>query len=222
MNAITQYFKSSIGKKQIVAITGLLLVGFLVMHLSINLLFFLGAEVFNVFPETMRSSGPVLIIAELGLVALFLTHISFTVIVVKENRQARNNRYEKFATKKTRSLATRLMPYTGTILILFLILHLKDFWWPAHEGVMTMVDGEELGAYGLIFNAFKSIGRVIWYVVAMFSVGFHLAHGIQSVVQTFGFYHKTYTPMIQKASTGFGIVMALAFSSIPVYTLVFG
>ena len=215
---ITKYIKSSLGKKQIVAITGLMLVGFLVFHLSANLLIFLGPDAYNWFPELMRSTGPGLRVLEFGLAALFLTHIGFTISLVRANRKARGQQYAVQKASGKRSLATRLMPYTGGILLLFLILHIQDYTLADHHGAMTVYKGQAMGVYGLVANSFAgSIANALFYIVAMFAVGFHLAHGIQSVFQTFGFNHPVYSPRIQSISTGIGLVFAVAFSSIPIY-----
>lgn len=215
---LSAYLKSSIGKKQIVAVTGLLLVGFLVFHLSMNLLVFLGPEKYNFFPELMRSTGTGLKVLELGLAAVFLTHIFFTIALVRANRKARGREYSVYKARGTRSLATRLMPYTGIILLTFLILHICDYTLADHHSVLSVYNGHQLGLYGLVANSFaQNIFRSLFYILAMFAVGFHLAHGIQSVCQSFGINHPRYTPKIQKISTAIGLVFAVAFSAIPVY-----
>ncbi len=208
---------SSIAKKQIVAVSGLLLVGYLVFHLTMNLLIYFGPNAFNRFPEAAKATGNVLHVAEAGLAAIFLIHIMFTVWVVIENRRARGKGYEvKRATGK-RSLATRLMPYTATVLLLFLIIHLRDYTLADHHGYRSVIGAQNLGLFGLVINSFQNPFRMVFYLIAMFSVGFHLAHGIQSVFQSFGVNHPTYTPAIQKISTAIGLFFAVAFSSIPLW-----
>lgn len=217
MSAFQSYVKSSIGKKQIVAVTGLFLMVFIVFHLSANMLIFLGPEIYNFFPEKARSTGIVLKLAELGLAALFLTHIGFTAMLVKDNIQARKKRYEVYNPAGSRSLATRLMPVTGTILLVYLFTHIADYTLADHAGPNTIIDGVSQGAYGLVYNSFASPIRVVWYVVAMFAIGLHLAHAIQSIFQTFGFNHPKYTPLLSRLSTGLGILIGGLFSSIPLY-----
>ncbi|MGE4170559.1 MAG: succinate dehydrogenase cytochrome b subunit [Candidatus Margulisiibacteriota bacterium] len=217
---LKQYLASSIGKKQVVAVSGLMLILFLIMHLAGNLLIFRGPDVFNAYSEKLHSLGPVLFVIELSLTAVFLIHICFTAMVVVENRRARAKNYAVNNNPVVkRSLPTRLMPYTGAILIVYLISHLIDFTFTEPSGAMAMVHDRFLGLYGLVFNSFLSPIRVVWYWIAMAAIGFHLAHAIQSVVQTFGFNHPRYTPVIQKISLILGIVIALAFSSIPFYVL---
>jgi succinate dehydrogenase / fumarate reductase cytochrome b subunit len=98
-----------------------------------------------------------------------------------------------------------------------LVLHLKDYTLAEQHSAASVVNGQNLGLYGLMANSFKSPVRVIGYLIALFSVGFHLAHGIQSVFQSFGLNHKTYTPLVQTVSTAIGVLFAVAFASIPVY-----
>ena len=213
---IKAYVASQIGKKQLVAITGLALVLFVFFHLSANLLLFLGPEVFNFFPELIHSTGPLLRILEAGLASVFIIHIILTIALVRQNRRARPVNY-KFTEQKERSLATRLMPYTGTILLLFLAFHINDFVLQDHSGIKSVVSGDSLGLYGLIYNAFENPLRVIFYILGVSSLGFHLSHGIQSVVQTLGYYHPNYTPIIKQASRAIGVTVAILFSSIPLY-----
>jgi succinate dehydrogenase / fumarate reductase cytochrome b subunit len=215
---LKQYITSSIGRKQIVALTGLLLVGFIAFHLSANLLIFAGPAAYNAFPELMHANKGLLRLAEAGLAAIFITHILFTISVVKENKRARKS-YNVSKDVRKRSLATRLMPYTGAILLVFLIIHIMDFTLVGPDTDGSIVNGQHLGIYGLVWNSFLDPFKSAFYIVAMFSVGFHLAHGIQSVFQTFGYHNETITPLIQKASTAIGVAVALLFSSVPVYVL---
>ena len=218
---LKNYCKSSIGKKQIVAVSGLLLVGFIVFHLSANMLIFAGPEAYNYFPELMHSTGLGLRVMEAGLAAIFFTHIFFTFKLVRENRAARKQRYAVVTPKQKRSLATRLMPYTGTILLVFLILHIQDYVLADQMGQSAYVNGKHLGLYGIVANSFLNPLRSIFYIIAMFAIGFHLAHGIQSVCQTLGLYDESLTPKIQKISTAIGIMVAILFSSVPIYFMFF-
>ena len=213
---IKQYIQSQIGKKQLVAISGLALILFVMFHLSANLLLFLGPDYFNFFPELIHSTGIGLRVIESGLAAVFFLHIGLTISLVRQNRKARGQQY-KSVDYSNRSIATRLMPYTGMILLLFLAIHINDFVLQDHSGVKSIVGGESLGLYGLVYNAFANPFRVALYVLGVFSLGFHLSHGIQSVVQTLGYSHPKYTPIIKHMSRGLGVLVAVLFASIPFY-----
>lgn len=216
---LKQYITSSIGRKQIVALTGLLLVLFIAFHLSANLLIFAGPAAYNSFPDLMHNNQLILRLAEAGLAFIFITHIVFTISVVKENKRARRN-YSVSKDVIRRSLATRLMPFTGAILLIFLIRHIMDFTLVGPHTDASIVNGVNLGLYGLVWNEFsREPLEAIFYILAMFSVGFHLAHGFQSVFQSFGYHNETVTPLIQKVSMAIGVAVALLFSSVPVYIL---
>ncbi len=212
---------SSIGKKQVVAVSGLLLILFLIAHLAGNLLIYRGPEAINIYSHTLHSFGPLIRLAEFGLAAIFIIHIVFTAMVVIENKKARPIGYAGGESYKQRSLATRLMPYTGTILLIYVISHLFDFTLANANGPGAFVNGQNLGLYGLIVNEFANPYEVLWYVIAMAAVGFHLVHAIQSVFQTFGFHNPRVTPIIKKAGYVLGILISVSFASIPIYVWLF-
>ena len=220
---IKEYVSSSIGKKQIVAISGLLVVGFIFFHMIMNLLYHAGAEIYNILPAAAQSTGIGLRIVESGLAAIFLVHIVFTAMLTIQNKKARGNQgYAQFKDKNKRSLATKLMPVTGSILLIFIFTHLADFWFPDHYGPGTMINGVEQGTYGLVYNAFASGPKVTWYIIAMFAIGLHLAHGVQSMFQTFGFRNQRSVEMVERLSTTIGLLIAAGFSSIPLAAYFWG
>lgn len=210
---------SSIGKKQVVAITGLFLILFLIFHLSGNFLIYKGPDAFNAYAEFLENLGAIKWMARLGLIALFLIHIVFTAMVVIDNRKARPQAYEVVKPVMKRSWATRLMPYTGSVILLYLIFHLLDYTLADHSGQNSIVNGQAMELYGLVYNSFQNPIRVAFYVIGMTAVGFHLTHAIQSVMQTFGFYHVRYTPIIKRVSLVLGIAIAVGFASIPFYMM---
>lgn len=205
---LKDYLRSSIGRKQVVALTGLLLLSFLAFHLAMNLLIFLGPQAYNFFPNLAHKSGVGLIIMEVGLACVFLIHILLTLTLVLENRKAKGTRYV-IATKR-RSLSARLMPITGSILILFLILHIFDY---------VIPDTDNL--YQLVSDSFtQSTFRPISYIIAVMAVGFHLSHGIQSVFQSFGWDQGNYRDALRLTSIGIGSFFAIGFGSIPAYFII--
>lgn len=214
---VLEFFKSSVGKKQVVAITGLALIGFVIAHLSGNLLLYSGPEAFNTYAEGLEGLGKLLLIARIGLAATFIIHIVTTIFLVKQNRKAKQTRYSGGEAKGNRSLATRLMPFSGVILLTFLIIHLLDFSLNDHYGPQVIVNGIDLGLYGLVFNYFQNPIRILGYVIAMVALGLHLVHAIQSALQTFGVNHPIYTPTIKAISKGLGTLLAVGFGSIPLY-----
>jgi succinate dehydrogenase / fumarate reductase cytochrome b subunit len=217
---LKEYLSSSIGKKQIIAITGLMMAMFLITHLSGNLLMFKGPQALNSYSQMLHDLGGILWVARIGLLGAFVAHFSFTIALVIQNRKARGQSYSTSVNKKTRSFTARLMPFSGGILFAYIVIHLLDFTFTDVTAVNAMVNGEFLGLYGLVYNEFMNPFDSLFYIVAMMSVGFHLTHGIQSVMQTYGFNHPVYTPLIKKISVVLGSVIAVGFSSIPVYVLI--
>ncbi len=208
--------KSSVGKKQVVAVTGLLLTVFIVGHLAGNLFIYLGPEAFNGYAQKLAALRPGLYLVETVLLLIFLIHLYWTALLVWENRQARPVAYRQWQMIGEHSIASRLMPWTGTVIIVFVVWHLRDFTFADPHGPRSILsDGQSYGLYGVVYNAFADPWHSALYILAMAALGFHLSHGIQSFAQTLGFYHPRYTPLIRQMSNGLGLLIALAYSSIP-------
>jgi succinate dehydrogenase / fumarate reductase, cytochrome b subunit len=155
-------------------------------------------------------------IIEFGLLGIFLIHIIFTVLVVLENARARPQRYAQFHPKRQRSWATRLSTYTGSIIFIFVIVHLFDFTFTDKNSVQSVLpDGKNYGLFGLVLNTFQDRAYCMFYIAAMGALAYHLMHGIESVVQTFGLKQGS-TECIKKAGYAFALAMFLAYASIPV------
>jgi succinate dehydrogenase / fumarate reductase cytochrome b subunit len=222
------FLRSSIFRKQVIAVTGIAMVGFLVAHLSGNLLIYAGPEAFNKYSEKVASFGPLLWVMRVGLIACVLLHVVLTLKLVQENRAARPQSYAVAEPKGQRSLGALIMQYTGIFILIFLCLHLYDFTFSNKHGPHSVVpglsNGESLGLFGVVWNSFKFTDPLGWiripvYLIAVTGVGLHLSHAIQSVVQTLGFNHPKYTPIIRKVSIVFGAVIGLGFGMIPVYVM---
>lgn len=218
---LKSYLSSSIGRKQVVAITGLMLIGFVIGHLAGNLIIYIGADAFNAYAKKLASLRPALYVVESGLLFIFLLHIWFITLLIRENIKARAGQYQVTKSSPQRSLATRLMPYSGLIVLAFVVWHLLDFTFTDKTGARAVIDGVNYNLYGVVVNSFRNPLHALAYVVAMISVGLHLSHGVESVFQTFGLNSTKSAPLIKKISHGFAIVVVLAYSSIPL-TILFG
>jgi succinate dehydrogenase / fumarate reductase cytochrome b subunit len=217
--------RTSVVKKQIVAVTGLIGVGFIIGHLAGNSLILLGPEAFNEYAEMLHAVPELLWIARVTLIAAFVIHVYFTVALTLENRAARDDRYAVAADHGETTFAKKTMIYTGLLVFLFLFIHLTDFTFPDKNGPNTVLTGPEGDAsyaiYGLVWNSFaKNLLRSAFYILAVCCVGFHLSHGIQSLFQTIGFFNDRYTPVIRKASIVLGALVAIGFSLIPLYIII--
>ena len=214
---------TSISKKQIVALTGLLLILFIIVHLIGNLLIFGGADLFNGYVEFLDHLRPGTTTAEFILAGIFITHITFTAMLVYVNIKARGG-YKRYAVDKSvgdRSWATRLMPLSGAYIFFFLIWHIFDFTLARDDGPRSFIAGKSLGLYGVVINSFKDPLHSILYIIAVCFVGLHLAHGVQSVIQTWGVDRSKFARPLILGSRIFGFIIAFGFSSLPIYVMFF-
>lgn len=221
MSLLHSYYQSSIGKKQIVALTGLILIIFVIGHLAGNLFIYLGPQAFNGYAKKLASLRPGLYLIEFALLGVFLLHMYTTALLVLENIRARGEvRYRVKHDQGQRSWSARLMTYSGIIVLAFVIWHLLDFTFVDHHGPRSILaDGKSYGLYGVVYNSFRDPLHSALYIIAMIAVGLHLNHGVESFVQTFGFNHPAYTPLLKKFSQLFSLVITAAYSSIPILIL---
>jgi len=206
---IFEFLESSIGKKIMVAAAGFLLCGFLVAHLAGNLLMFVGGTAFNRY-ATALVSNPLLPLAEGGLVALFLLHIVLSIRATLANRAARPEGYQVYTGKGARTPGSRTMAATGILILTFIIIHVATFKYNVGGLKGTDLFEHVLGWFANPFYA-------AFYVLAVGGVGLHLSHGVQSAIQTFGFNHSRYTPLLKKAGLAFAFLIFVGFASLPVY-----
>lgn len=206
---LLEFLDSSIGKKITVALAGLLLVGFLITHLAGNLLLFVGESAFNRYAEAIEHN-PLLPLAEIGLVGLFLVHIVMSARATLANRAARPEGYQVYKGRGARTPGSRTMAVTGTLILLFVVIHVATM-----KFKVGGPRGEEL--YQHVVNWFANPLYSTFYVLAVLGVGLHLSHGLQSALQTFGVNHPRYTPLIKKAGLGLAALITLGFASMPLY-----
>ena len=221
--ANTFNISSSIAKKQIVAVSGLILISFIIIHLIGNLFIFWGPAALNGYSEKLHKMPELLLFLRLGLIAAFATHIIMTISLVIDNYRSCGGlrRYEVENSKSKRSLSSRLMALSGLYIFVFLIAHLLDFTFIDVHGPKSIINGQSLGIYGVVVNAFLDPVHSLLYILAVSFIGLHLHHGVQSVLQSFGFNHPKWTPLIKKTGAYLGLFIAVGFSSIPVYVLCF-
>ena len=221
---LTALVKRSLVKKQIDAVTGIVLVTFIFGHLAGNFLIFAGPEALNRYAEKIQGMGGFLWVVRLGLLAAFLTHITFTIWVTLENRAARGERYEVRNTLGNTTWAKRTMILSGAMVFCYVFIHLNDFTFPEKVGPSTVIpgvnDNESLGLFGLVWNSFLHPLRAGFYILAVSLLGMHLSHGIESVFQSLGTPLGQQRPKLLKISRIIGFLVALGFSSIPIYVIV--
>ena len=212
MKWLTNFFNTSVGRKQLMALTGLMLGGFLVIHLSGNFLLLVGdgGVLFNGYAEWISGQfwiNP----ARAGLLLTLIIHMYLAFKLSAQNRKARRNRYY-FKDASDATLASRTMLLSGSLIFGFLIIHLFNFTWADASGPQ--------GLYGVVLGKFT---HPIWsgfYMLCMVILLFHLVHAIQSVFQTFGLNHPNHMPNIKKLCILIAIGLALGFFSIPLWLLI--
>ncbi len=220
MNWAVKTFSGSIGRKLLMALTGLFLCTFLVTHLigNIQLLKSDQGEAFNGYAIFM-TSNPIIKTVSYLLYASILGHAIIALILIIKNRKSRPQRY--VLEDNQSSWASRNMGLLGTIVLTFIVIHMKDFWWEYHYAALpmyTLSDGKVVkDLYLLVMNAFKSPIYMGLYVICMVAVGYHLWHGFESAFQTLGLRHKKYTPAIKTFGKAFSVLVSAGFAAIPLY-----
>jgi succinate dehydrogenase / fumarate reductase cytochrome b subunit len=218
--ATEKFFKSSIGKKVIMGLTGLFLISFLVVHVSINSLIFItlvdptdAGATFNAAAKFM-SHNPLIRVLEIGLFIGFIAHIVQGLVLVAENRKKRPVAYAVVDGKANSTWYSRSMGLLGTLILIFLILHLKHFWLPTKEALY--VTKEEHDTFKSMLEVFSNPITVVFYVAGVISLAYHLLHGFSSAFQTFGLKHKKYTPVIKAIGVAFSIIVPFLFAMMPI------
>ncbi|RYY28910.1 MAG: succinate dehydrogenase [Chitinophagaceae bacterium] len=223
----SEFFTSSVGKKFVMGATGLFLISFLVVHVGLNACIWANdqGEMFNKAAHFMGSMV-VIRILEIGLFAFILLHTIQGLVLEYQNRSKRKVGYAIPLGEKGSRWYRRSMGLLGTLILLFLIMHVYHFWVPSRFGGMGQV--QELGAvtyngkeyhnlYAEMLNVFRgNIGIVILYVAGCISLAYHLAHGFQSAFKTLGVHNRRYLVMLNNFGLGFSVIVSLAFAMMPV------
>ncbi len=212
----SEMFTSSVGKKWVMALTGLFLITFLVVHAGINACIWANdnGKMFGDAAHFMGSSWVIRII-EIGLMAGFLIHIVQGLVLVFQNRSKRKKGYSVIMGNKGSKWYSRSMGLLGTLILIFLIIHLSHFWVPNRDNQGWLL-GEELNLYDRMKRAFQMELIVIIYVLGCISLAWHLLHGFQSAFRTIGVSNKRYLLLLNTAGIGFSIIVPLIFAMMPV------
>jgi len=223
LGPIIKAASTSVGQKIVMAITGLLLCGFLVTHLAGNLLLYAGAEKFNHYAETLHSYGPLLNVAEVGLFSLFVAHIGLAFSTSAMNRQARRNNYAEKETKQEPFAlpgggASGWMFVTGMIIAFFLVVHVTDMRLKRNP-FLDMSSAYENGPAAPP-NEYLAVRLALtnWttgaYVLGLAALGIHLSHGVRSALQTLGLNHPKWNRLLEIVSLLFASAITLGFFSL--------
>lgn len=202
------FVKSSIGKKIIMASSGLLLLLFLAVHAFGNAAIYMGSKYFQIYADTLHSFPVLVLIFGLGLLAVFAVHVGVGLFLFFELRQTKTSRYEVETRVIENTFASRTMPYTGLIILLFVIIHVFGFGVAAPAEIPISMTVKELLS-GFFYSLF--------YIFCFVALAVHLNHGFWSMLQTFGFNHPRYNDLISKLTIAVPVFFLILYGGIPIY-----
>jgi len=217
----SELFTSSVGKKFVMGLTGISLIAFLVVHVGINACIWAGdgGEMFNKAANFMGSTV-VIRILEVGLFAGIFLHLIQGLMLEFQNRSKRSVGYQVPMGNKGSKWYSRSMGLLGTIILLFLIIHWKQFWIPSRFLEMPEATYGSNAPIHDLFSVMKDTFTQPWvvivYVLACISLAYHLLHGFQSAFRSLGVYNNRYLRLINGVGVGFSIIVPLAFAMMPV------
>ena len=219
MNNLSAIAMSTVGRKILNGLTGLLLCIYILVHMAANTLIMCNPTAFNLYAHFLMSLGSLLIVIEILLLAVFVLHALTAITVWWSKQKARPDKYKKVTgaggtSRKTFSSIT--MIYGGVIMIVFLVWHVATMKYGSHA-VFVHNGKEMLDLYHTVVEQFTQGWVVIFYEIVMITVGFHLWHGFWSAFQSLGMNHPKYTPIINAVGYVFAIVIAAGFLAVPPY-----
>ena len=218
MKRLIRACSSTIGKKFVIAVTGLLLCGFLVVHLVGNLLLYVGPTAYNDYAHALHENDALLKVGEVGLVALFLTHLMLAIRISFENRAARKVRYRlnesKIENRQSPFHPENFMLISGLFVLGFLVLHLVDFTFLLRTDIAySNYEGNEAAKADAILST--PLTQIV-YAIGCALLGLHLAHGFSSAFQSLGMNHPQYESLLKWIGVIFAVVIAVGFVSFPI------
>jgi succinate dehydrogenase / fumarate reductase cytochrome b subunit len=212
----SEIFTSSVGKKWIMALTGIFLILFLIVHVALNACIWAmdGGEMFNKGAHFM-GSNIVPRILEIGLFLGIILHIIQGIVLELQNRNKRKKGYSVTMGNKGSKWYSRSMGLLGSLLLIFLVVHISDFWLPnrSNQGFLL---GEEINLYEKMQAVFQNQWIVVLYLVGCIALAWHLMHGFQSAFRTLGVSNKKYLTILNCLGVGFSILVPLVFALMPV------
>jgi succinate dehydrogenase / fumarate reductase cytochrome b subunit len=218
---ISEFCHSSVGRKMIVAVTGVILILFVIGHLLGNLQIFLGPEWINAYSQHLRDLGPLLWMIRLFLLTAVLLHIYFTILLAIENRRARPERYIEMNYVKA-SWASRHMVVSGLVVLAFIIFHLLHFTARKFNPQFPLLKLDPLNrydVYSMMVYGFQNVYVSIFYILGLFLLTLHLTHGSSSTFQSLGFNNQRLTPKLTVGGRIFAWLLFIGYTSIPVAVL---
>lgn len=212
-------FSDSIGRKAVVAVTGLFMLLFIVVHLLGNTTIFAGPDGINAYAEKLHGLGPFVWVSRIFMGAMLCLHVIFAVLLTLENRAANPGKY---AVKKMlkATFASETMIWTGLLLLAFIVYHLLQFTVRITPDIVLGTDAKNrVDVFTMVFSSFRITPIALVYVAAMVTLFLHLYHGIQSIFQTFGLNNEKTMPQFGALGKVLSALFLLGYSAIPVLIL---
>jgi len=217
------YFNSTIFRKTLAGLSGFFLVLFLLGHLLGNLQLFIpgedGQKQFNEYALFMTTNPAVKILSVLTYSSIIL-HTVLTLFLVFQSSNARDVKYLQSSGSANSTWGSKNMAVLGTLILIFIVIHMKSFWYEMHFGVIGLDPWGNKDLHTVTVTAFNELWYVLFYVLSMVVLAIHLKHGVESVFQTLGIKTRRYVSLIHKAAYGFALIVPAAFASIPIYLYV--
>ncbi len=227
MNVVKNLIRTSVGRKLVMAATGLMLFGFVVVHMLGNLQMFMGPEALNGYAVLLKKNGAVLWSFRLGLSLVLAVHVATGIVLAWENRAARPDRYEGPNTAFGSSVPARTMVMSGLMVGAFVVYHVLHFTVKVPALNFTGVDFEGLrhglagqaDVYGMVICGFRSWPVSVAYIVALGFLALHASHGLAAAAQSLGLKQRSWSPGLDHATRVVALVLLLGYISIPVAVL---
>lgn len=215
------FLKSTVGKKYIMGLTGLIWMGFVLTHMAGNMLLLFSSDLYNAYGHAIVSNKILLYTAESVLLLALIGHVTTAILLTIQNRSASGERYAvKASGEKSATWASRTMAVQGSVILAFIILHLITFKYGAYyETTVGGVVMRDLNK--LVLEVFKQPGYAAWYIISLLLLLFHLSHGAASVFQSFGILERKMQAGIKKLAWLYAIIVVVGFLSQPIYAFLY-
>jgi succinate dehydrogenase / fumarate reductase cytochrome b subunit len=217
------FLTSSIGKKFLMSITGLFLISFLCVHLTVNLLILFGSEKFNIAANFM-GTNPVMKIIEPVLALGFILHIIYATYLTLENQKARPVKYQIVNQSESSSWSSRNMYILGGLIFIFLVLHIANFFWKikfGHVSETEIAGGLKVeDTYTLVASLLCQWWYAVIYIIGAIFLGLHLSHAFWAAFQTLGWSGTLWRNRLAIVGNIFAIIIAFGFSIIPIFLII--
>jgi succinate dehydrogenase / fumarate reductase cytochrome b subunit len=212
MNRAIRFYRSSVGKKVVMAVTGVIGIGFLIVHVLGNLLVFRGADAINNYSHFLHSTGELLWLARIVLIAAVILHVIAAYQLTMQNRAARPIGYAR-REPQVSTLAARTMRWGGALILVFIVLHILHFTTGTIRPTGTFIEGD---VYANVVASFHIWWVVLFYVVAMVAIGAHIYHGAWGWIRTVGVTQHPENPLKRPVALVVALFLWLGFTAVPV------